>query len=508
MTRETCKADLARTVSVLPNLRYVDLPEGFYSADPSSQILRDELQATCLDIRKMTYSTGSEHAFEALAHGLWRTLENLELDRMDLDQSVLRFVLGSLPVLHELKLCDLPRLDDSLFQNTPNLPAFPPLQKLQLQDTPGITSDGLVTYLSHPASREILHFLSLTHTGITIPSLHTVLWPASHLTHLSITETVTRSFPLDPIPPLTSIPLKTLHYEITSENSPHSHPADSYYAYLASSLHANALPSLQKLYVRDAAFPETLLISQSGFNLAGPHSRPTSSSSITLKQLPQSLKLSKRNAATMFNRTLEIYTKGPDELDWAFAPLAPEPPSFSPSSSSLPTHQRHLSSQRFSLAPPTLPFAPYHSSHQRHQSFSHERGQPSVVSIQGRPVSAHNATRGLGPNWGGEARKSVMISNGYGGFLPVSGEDFLQGTTSVMRDGLALGSADGPLPPAGFAGIPFGSPSRPGSSHGAQSGGTGRSGGGLEVPRPGSAGSWKRGHGGRESRSSRADLWR
>lgn len=507
MTRETCKADLARIVSVLPNLRYVDLPDGFYSADPSSQILRDELQASCLDIRKMTYNTGSEYAFEALAHGQWRTLETLELNRMDLDYTVLRFVLGSLPVLHELKLCDLPRLDDSIFQSTPNLPMFPPLQKLQLQDTPGITSDGLVNYLSHPASREVLHFLSLSRTGITIPSLHTVLWSASHLIHLSITESITRSFPLDPIPPLMSLPLKTLHYEITSENSPHSHPADSYYAYLASSLHANALPSLQKLYVRDAAFPETLLVSQSGSNFAGPHSRPTSSSS-TMKQLPQSLQYPKRNAANVFNRTLEIYTKGPDELEWMFAPLAPERPSFSPSSASLSPHQRHLSSQGFTLAPPILPFAPHHASHQRHQSFGHERGQPSVVSIQGRPVSAHNATRGLGPNWGGEARKSVMISNGYGGFLPVSGDDMVRGSDSVLQHGWGLGLVDGPLPPAGFAGIPIDGPSRPGSSYGAQGGGGGRTGGGLEVTRPGSAGSWKRGHGGKGSRSSRADLWR
>ena len=40
MTRETAKGDLARTVSALPNLRYVDLPDGFYTGDPSCLALR------------------------------------------------------------------------------------------------------------------------------------------------------------------------------------------------------------------------------------------------------------------------------------------------------------------------------------------------------------------------------------------------------------------------------------------------------------------------------------
>ncbi|KAK2798418.1 hypothetical protein FQN49_008973, partial [Arthroderma sp. PD_2] len=53
MTREASKSELARTISVLPNLRYVDLPAGFFSDDASSQTLKHELLARCPDIRRM-----------------------------------------------------------------------------------------------------------------------------------------------------------------------------------------------------------------------------------------------------------------------------------------------------------------------------------------------------------------------------------------------------------------------------------------------------------------------
>ena len=67
MTRETVKGDLARTVAALSNLRYVDLPDGFFTGDPSCLPLRQELQARCPDIRKMSYHSGLEDALELLA---------------------------------------------------------------------------------------------------------------------------------------------------------------------------------------------------------------------------------------------------------------------------------------------------------------------------------------------------------------------------------------------------------------------------------------------------------
>jgi hypothetical protein len=107
MTRETCKADLARTIAVLPNLRYVDLPEGFFSDDPSCHALREGLQSRCPQIRKMNYNRGSERAFEFLSRGMiWQNLEVLELSKLDMDFSTIRYVLGSLAYLRALKIRD------------------------------------------------------------------------------------------------------------------------------------------------------------------------------------------------------------------------------------------------------------------------------------------------------------------------------------------------------------------------------------------------------------------
>src|SRR5687768_7158801 len=69
MLRESCQVDLAKTIAVTPNLRYVDLPEGLFTDDPSFLTLRLEVQARCLHLRKMTYMGGSERSLQALASG-------------------------------------------------------------------------------------------------------------------------------------------------------------------------------------------------------------------------------------------------------------------------------------------------------------------------------------------------------------------------------------------------------------------------------------------------------
>ncbi len=360
MTRESCKADLARTVSVLPNLQYVDLPEGFFSDDGSSHILKQELQASCPDIRKMTYNTGSEESLALLGQRRhWQGLEIVELSRLNVEPSTLLRVLASLPTLHELKITELPWLDDAIFQRTSTLPSFPPLQKLVLEETPSITADGLATYLQRPDTREALSSLTLTTTGVVPSALHLVLANAPYLTHLSITETVTRSFPSEPIPTLTSRSLQTLHYEITS--SPHAHglqkPAESYYDYLTRSLLSSSLPALRSLYVRDPGFPESLV-------LAPPAPAFATSSSTTPPRRG-------------FSQTLEVYSKGLDELEWNFT----------------------------CVSPPTAPG---------------RRGSASVT----RPVSLYRMSgSGMSPPWGGDARRSVVVPNGFGGFLAVPSEE-------------------------------------------------------------------------------------
>ncbi|KAI9822652.1 MAG: hypothetical protein M1827_000371 [Pycnora praestabilis] len=365
MTRETCIADLARTVSVLPNLQYVDLPEGFFSDEVSSHTLKQELQARCPDIRKMKYFAGSEESFMALSQKkYWQNLETIELSHLSIEPSTLLRVLGTLPVLRELKMTDLPWLDDSVFESSPRLPAFPPLQRLSLDSTPNITAAGLQLYLSSPSTREALTTLILTSTGILPSTLYTIISSAPHLITLSIVEEMSRSFPIDPTPPMTSHSLQTLHYEITSSASAHGiqRPAESHYDYLARSVLSSSLPSLRSLYVRDPTFPESLLLTPPAPSFAS-HA-PTQRG---------------------FQQSLDIYSKGLDELEWNFT----------------------------SVSPP---------------SALGKRGSASVT----RPISAYRMSGidgtggsggGLSPPWGGDARKSVMVGNGFGGFLAVPSEE-------------------------------------------------------------------------------------
>lgn len=367
MTRETSKPDLARTCSALPRLRYVDLPEGFFTGDPSCLPLRQELQARCPDIRKMSYFSGSEDEFEFLEQRQWQRIEVLDLSNLAIDPSTLRVVLASLPDLRKLSMSNMNWLDDSIFTQSPGLQDFPRLRTLSLERTPQITAKGLSTYLANSDNRETLASLTLNRTGVSIKELHKILWAASSLVHLAIIETVSRSLPLDQkLPPMTSISLKTMNYEVTSSEDAHGlqKPATSYYNYLAQSLHANALPALSTLYVRDQTFPEFLLL-------------PPAPSIFSDGNSPD-----KPKTPAGFNQQMEIFSKGLDELEWVFTAITP------PSATG---------NRRGSLT-------------------------------GGRPLSAYSASRGLGPQWamggfGGDARKSVMVGNGFGGFLAVPQDD-------------------------------------------------------------------------------------
>lgn len=304
MTRETCKADLARTISVLPNLRYVDLPEGFYSDDPSAHTLKQELQARCPDLRKMKYHTGAEQSFTNLAQSRqWQCMEILELSHLMIESSTFLHVVSSFPALHQLTIVDAPWLNDSTFQVTSSLPSMPPLHHLSIQDAPNLTASGLQSYLARPEIREMLSTLHLVSTGVLLQSLHLVLASAPFLAHLSINEGVHRALPAEPIPPLSSRSLRSLHFEIVSSTSSYGiqPPADSYYGYLTESLLSHSLPSLRTLYVRSNTFPETLLAPP-----AAPFARPPANC------IPRGLP-----------HALSVYSKGLDELEWNLTSIYP-----------------------------------------------------------------------------------------------------------------------------------------------------------------------------------------
>ncbi|EEQ28957.1 F-box domain-containing protein [Microsporum canis CBS 113480] len=352
MTREANKSELARTVSVLPNLRYVDLPAGFFSDDTLSHTLKQELLARCPDIRRMKFARGAEGSFSRMPKTKgWPNLEVLELSGLNIETNLLRTVLGYFERLTDLKLEDMPSLEDTVFKSVATLPAFPPLQRLTLTDTPKITSQGLCWYLSSPRSRDALRHLSVANTGVEPQRLHEVLAQAPLISSLSMQQEVTREFPPDHVPPLASGSLRLLHYEITSECGSYGVQAlsTSYYTYLMSSLLTGALPGLTDLYVRDANFPETLMLAPPPpvFGDGGRQS----------------------HAGAGLNQALSVYSKGVDELEWNFTAYQP--------------------------------FA--------------EGGRRMSAS---RPVSLHGAQ--LSPAWGGEARRSVLRSEIYGGDLSTS----------------------------------------------------------------------------------------
>ncbi|KAI9890363.1 MAG: hypothetical protein M1814_004273 [Vezdaea aestivalis] len=295
MTRENCKTDLARAVSVLPNLRYVDVPEGFFSDDPSCQAVRAELQQRCPDIRKMKYVTGSENSFTQLASGRWwQNLDVLELRDITVNPHIFLAVLGSLPALHSLELFDFPWMDDTIFGQTAGVPQFPPLQKLSITNVPNLTAKGLETYLSRVQNREVLADLTLSNTGVEAEALPVILSRAPFLLSLALRTTV--KTPLSPnILPLASTSLQTLHYELTSATAATVNLPQAYYSSLISSLHQGALSQLTTLFVRSSSFPESLL-------LVPPRPTYQSNTRYTPK-VPQQL---------------AIYSKGEDATSWEF----------------------------------------------------------------------------------------------------------------------------------------------------------------------------------------------
>ncbi|KAL2021230.1 hypothetical protein VTK56DRAFT_7417 [Thermocarpiscus australiensis] len=266
MLRESCQADLARTIAVTPNLRYVDLPEGLFTDEPAFLTLRLEVQARCLELRKMTYMGGSENSLQALATGrVWTKLEVLELIRMDMEPSILRQALGCLGNLRALKISDTTTFTDETLSWNDTVPPFPPLEEFILTKVPNVTAEGLKGWLVLPEARQALRVLTLNGTGVRAWTLQELVAYVPGLKHLSITDSVAAAMPVaagsHSLPPLCSTSLESLHFEITAVPSTpkYSGITASYYNYLAGSLLSGGLPNLRAVYVRDPNFPDLLL---------------------------------------------------------------------------------------------------------------------------------------------------------------------------------------------------------------------------------------------------------
>ncbi len=385
MLRESRQADLARTIAVLPNLRYVDLPEGMFMDDPAYLTLRLEVQARCHNLRKMTYISGAERSLEGLGDGnIFRNLEVLELVRINMEPTLLRHVIGTLGNLRALKVTEAKGgphcfTDDLLFDN-PMVAEMPPLEELILTDVACVTAEGMQHYLSRHDTRATLRVLTLSGTSVHPWHLPEILSLAHTLRHLTIVDDVRATLPVAAgtpnILPLASTSLRTLNYEITSDPSagPYSGVTRSYYNYLSGSLISGGLPNLRTVYVRDASFPDSLagLPAPPVLPFAnGAMRRPASSGSSSgfssthhspdfrapppvsfsngpfqnaqlppLKQLPNSMaatpwaaghnpRFSTNNPfAALISpqqvQTLEVFTKGDDDIDWSAVQVSPD----------------------------------------------------------------------------------------------------------------------------------------------------------------------------------------
>ena len=366
MTRESCKPDLARAVSALPNLRYVDLPEGVYVDEPASNTLKTELQSRCPDIRKMRYAAGSERSFAKLSQSrYWQSLEILEVSHLAVEPSGLLYSLASFPAIQELRLEGISLLDDSVFQSGLQNLAIPPLKKLHLEDARNVSIDGILPYLCRPETREVITHLTLINTGLELQLLYKIFAAAPYLQTAHISETVSRGLPAS-VPPLVSTSITSFHYEISNPSNtkqlPHMirAPAESYYDYLASSLLQRSLPALDELFVLSTSFPDLLML---------PPAAPFAESP-------------NKSASKGLAHPLRLYTKAMNEFEWQI------------------TH----------ISPPTA---------------ANRRGSATKT----RPVSLYGNSHQLGPQWGDRARDSVMVGNGFGGFLAIPSEDALPNTS-------------------------------------------------------------------------------
>ena len=366
MTREGSVADLARTISFAPNLLYVDLPDSAYTDDPSSSMLKMELQSRCPRIRHMRYLHGSEASFQALAYtGHWTDLEALELSDLAVEVTTIIDVVVSLTALRNIKLVNMALLDDSLFDVGLRAVSFPPLVKFHLQGISNISIQGLVTYLSKQETKDTIKQLLLVDTDVPTSEVHQILSANPNLESLHVVSSVSRALPVSRVPRLASPSLRVLHYEIsghsTSPSVPPS-PSESYYAYLSDSILYGSLPTLSHLY----AFSDT---PQKLLQLAPGQSHPTNG--MGAEPPPLSLGIAK---------PFLLYTKAVREMEWNVTLILPP-------------------------------------------STTNRRGRTTAT----RPESLCFAAP-LSPQYRNDGRSSVVVGNGFGGFLTVPSPSFPPGS--------------------------------------------------------------------------------
>jgi hypothetical protein len=443
MLRESCHVELAQTIAVLPNLHYVDLPEGMFSDEPNLATLRLEVQARCPNIRKMTYLGGSEGSFANLSTGrVWPRLEVLELTGINIDPVTMRNVLVSLQNLRALKVSETQSFSDEVLICEDGLPSLPPLAELVLTDTPRLTAAGLADYLAWQETQQALKVLTLKDTGVKPASLQDILTVTPALKTLAIQCKVIEPFPLGAnIRPLASRSLETLRFEISGGAGRYSGVESSFYGYLANSVLSGGFPNLRTLYVLDDSMPEQLQgLPPPNASFAGGRQRSSSFTAAGSRPGVPALRLS------------------PDDGGGLAAPLSPLLPQPRRPLSNLPPATSRLSSNNpfaSTTAARTHTLEVFTKSDEfgkwnfaRVNSYQPSRGGGGRGGD--RPISSYGLGSDItGHGWsGGEARRSVMVGDGTGAYLALPGQQ-----------------ENNPLA-SGYGDVPFEDPMRPRSSGG------------------------------------------
>jgi hypothetical protein len=447
MTRESHHVELARTIAMLPNLKYVDLPKDTFS-DPAYAALCLLVQARCPNVRKAIYPSGSMDSFAQLAlDNIWPHLEVLELHGLEIDPNTLREYLACLANLRALKVSETDTLSDEVFVFDDRRPPLPTVEELILEDTPSLTAAGIVDYLSfydtpsfHGIPGKSLKVLTLKDTGVQPWTLQDVLIMAPSLKTLVIQSKVSDQFPTtEPIHPLAHNQLRTLRFEISAQSSARPYTTREYYSYLANSILAGGFPELRRLYVLNEQFPELLQ------NLPPPMTsfaggRGRSSANLSAHKPPPALYVSPPDATSSLsspNRQGFGNISSPTRQKFGNMP-SPSPQNFgNMPSPALHRFSNASSASRLSSHSPLakatgqLPIA--HTLEIYTKSEGHAQWKFELIdSFQGvgakpppRPSSSYGLAADVaGQGWDRrEARRSVMIGSATGGFLAVSGDD-------------------------------------------------------------------------------------
>ena len=298
--REGCKQELALLVSLVPNVRYVDLPQVVFTADGSCPLLAT-MRSRSSQLRLMRWESGSEHVFiHTGPEQPWKMLEVVSLSNMKIDDTQLQSVLVTLSHLRSVKLLEMAHLTDALFNSNAESMGFPLVKSLVIEQCPKITIAGIKQYLLLQNTEPTLEELTLTRSGIIPDQLNSIFNIAPALRVLSITCEVSKPCPpLSQLPYLSSISLKEVKYDVVDSSSSEglTASAPTYYQYLADSLCAGNLPYLKKMYANEARF---------NVRLRGTYTPRTRDgrSTFTTPNLGEA------------QQKVDIYCKGPIDVTW------------------------------------------------------------------------------------------------------------------------------------------------------------------------------------------------